>query len=101
MVLRRLLVGFSLTVCEVSQCRLLLARARFGKKPLHSHALPTGIDFGSESSCRRQAGVPLETDPEALRLYFQFNYIPDPLTAYRSEERRVGKECRSRWSPYH
>ena len=20
---------------------------------------------------------------------------------YRSEERRVGKECRSRWSPYH
>ena len=25
-----------------------------------------------------------------------FNRIPD-----RSEERRVGKECRSRWSPYH
>ena len=24
-----------------------------------------------------------------------------PLTAARSEERRVGKECRSRWSPYH
>src|SRR2546430_4353553 len=22
-------------------------------------------------------------------------------TSYRSEERRVGKECRSRWSPYH
>src|SRR3712207_9528481 len=22
-------------------------------------------------------------------------------TNYRSEERRVGKECRSRWSPYH
>src|SRR5256884_2797657 len=22
-------------------------------------------------------------------------------TTYRSEERRVGKECRSRWSPYH
>ena len=25
--------------------------------------------------------------------------MPAPLT--RSEERRVGKECRSRWSPYH
>src|SRR6266481_8211599 len=25
---------------------------------------------------------------------------PDP-TRLRSEERRVGKECRSRWSPYH
>ena len=23
------------------------------------------------------------------------------LTMLRSEERRVGKECRSRWSPYH
>ena len=23
------------------------------------------------------------------------------LTDNRSEERRVGKECRSRWSPYH
>ena len=23
------------------------------------------------------------------------------LVAPRSEERRVGKECRSRWSPYH
>src|SRR2546425_13151678 len=22
-------------------------------------------------------------------------------TTFRSEERRVGKECRSRWSPYH
>src|SRR3712207_2180500 len=25
----------------------------------------------------------------------------EPYLAYRSEERRVGKECRSRWSPYH
>ena len=24
-----------------------------------------------------------------------------PKTLTRSEERRVGKECRSRWSPYH
>src|ERR1051326_7832757 len=24
----------------------------------------------------------------------------DPNLLYRSEERRVGKECRSRWSPY-
>src|SRR3989442_15041714 len=26
---------------------------------------------------------------------------PTPNTGPRSEERRVGKECRSRWSPYH
>ncbi len=24
-----------------------------------------------------------------------------PVQVDRSEERRVGKECRSRWSPYH
>ena len=27
--------------------------------------------------------------------------ISSITTAQRSEERRVGKECRSRWSPYH
>jgi len=27
--------------------------------------------------------------------------IPHVRTMQRSEERRVGKECRSRWSPYH
>src|ERR1019366_239806 len=26
---------------------------------------------------------------------------PFDLALHRSEERRVGKECRSRWSPYH
>ena len=32
-----------------------------------------------------------------------FNYIGNHLyiNLLRSEERRVGKECRSRWSPYH
>src|SRR5256885_12896321 len=25
----------------------------------------------------------------------------DTMCGWRSEERRVGKECRSRWSPYH
>src|SRR3712207_1387248 len=29
------------------------------------------------------------------------NLRGDPRAAMRSEERRVGKECRSRWSPYH
>ena len=51
----------------------------------------------------------------ATTTFFLLEAIPgDPLTErasklsptvkeklYRSEERRVGKECRSRWSPYH
>src|SRR3989441_10617431 len=32
--------------------------------------------------------------------YVQYPSIASK-TDYRSEERRVGKECRSRWSPYH
>ena len=34
----------------------------------------------------------------------EFKYLIRPITSItscRSEERRVGKECRSRWSPYH
>ena len=27
--------------------------------------------------------------------------VEDIISQLRSEERRVGKECRSRWSPYH
>src|SRR2546428_4930862 len=27
--------------------------------------------------------------------------LGQPMCTARSEERRVGKECRSRWSPYH
>ena len=28
-------------------------------------------------------------------------FVQANLSDIRSEERRVGKECRSRWSPYH
>ena len=34
-------------------------------------------------------------------LAFQALWIEILFTEKRSEERRVGKECRSRWSPYH
>ena len=27
--------------------------------------------------------------------------VAEAIDELRSEERRVGKECRSRWSPYH
>src|ERR1051326_1733760 len=37
---------------------------------------------------------------EQIGFVFQFHYLLPDLSAVRSEERRVGKECRSRWSPY-
>ena len=46
---------------------------------------------------------------EGARISNPVSYFEDPSsweclkdkTYLRSEERRVGKECRSRWSPYH
>ena len=36
------------------------------------------------------------------KVEIQEREVPTPKSdEVRSEERRVGKECRSRWSPYH
>ena len=40
-------------------------------------------------------------DDETTAASQQQGDAPDQERANRSEERRVGKECRSRWSPYH
>ena len=37
----------------------------------------------------------------AMSLTSDPNQADDLLQDTRSEERRVGKECRSRWGPYH
>src|SRR3989441_13347124 len=45
------------------------------------------------------------TESKLARPYLAIDGIPEYVRAVqallRSEERRVGKECRSRWSPYH
>src|SRR5882762_11997411 len=60
-------------------------------------------------------GTPVTLSPDDKRLAYtvkdnrrtgvipfeQFHLSGVPFNALRSEERRVGKECRSRWSPYH
>ena len=55
------------------------------------------VDIVIIAACGERAGEVVET----LR---EFPELIDPHTGktlMRSEERRVGKECRSRWSPYH
>ena len=37
----------------------------------------------------------------SMKNYYFDTELLNYVTAVRSEERRVGKECRSRWSPYH
>src|SRR5256885_7278057 len=50
----------------------------------------------------------LESDRTLLAKHHHFDSVEaairdgvDIVPEVRSEERRVGKECRSRWSPYH
>ena len=63
-------------------------------KDIVQHAIDTG-DFGA---LNRDLGVTLEN---ALGNVAQSLKNAGRRGMGRSEERRVGKECRSRWSPYH
>src|SRR2546426_8453100 len=41
-------------------------------------------------------------DETSIRVHYSIEAVRGiPVARNRSEERRVGKECRSRWSPYH
>ncbi len=74
---------FAYAIWDSRRRQLLLARDRFGKKPLYYAVLPDGLWFGSELKCLRAAGVPMDLDPDAFRLYFRLNYIPDPLSPFQ------------------
>ena len=50
----------------------------------------------ADDLCAQAGGRPLDVEPERLGVV-----VGTALGGVRSEERRVGKECRSRWSPYH
>ena len=49
--------------------------------------------FGAFKLNRAQSTIYMEPLSDTIDL--------DEVLEQRSEERRVGKECRSRWSPYH
>jgi asparagine synthase (glutamine-hydrolysing) len=80
--LPRLRGMFACAIWDARRRRLFLARDRFGKKPLYYAVVPDGVYFASELKSLRAAGVPTEIDSEALRLFFQFTYIPEPMTCY-------------------
>jgi len=73
---------FAYAIWDGRRRKLLLARDRFGKKPLYYTRIPEGFYFGSELKCLRAAGVPMTMDAEAIRVYLQFGYVPDPWSAF-------------------
>jgi asparagine synthase (glutamine-hydrolysing) len=76
---------FALALWDRRRQRLLLARDRFGIKPLY-YALGDGrISFGSElKALVRQPRFSREVDPAALHAFLAFNSIPAPLTIFRA-----------------
>src|SRR3712207_7995462 len=47
-----------------------------------------------------ERGLTLEVEGELVSAPY-LDMTLGTMADFRSEERRVGKECRSRWSPYH
>src|SRR2546430_3661733 len=81
-----------LTVTGVQTCALPISYRSPGGPPLRP-ASPSPA-----SRTRSPLSTPAGTFTESLRVR---RTRPCPRHESRSEERRVGKECRSRWSPYH
>jgi len=81
---KRLRGMFGIAIWDTRTRRLILARDRFGKKPLYYAAGPWGVYFASELKCLLGLDIPYELDREALKPYFRFGYLLDPETPYRA-----------------
>src|SRR3712207_8705301 len=80
-------------VTGVQTCALPIFETFFAEAQLNPNAAKiTGVICGYR--------VEEIEDPLMQKIRYMDKLI-DELAKGRSEERRVGKECRSRWSPYH
>jgi asparagine synthase (glutamine-hydrolysing) len=74
---------FAFAIWDEHRQRLLLARDRFGKKPLYYALSKERLLFGSEIKAILAVAPELgQVDPEGVLNFFYFGYIPDPLTAF-------------------
>lgn len=69
---------FAIAVWDAARERLVLARDRVGKKPLHYAELADGsLAFASEvKALLALPGLPRELDPRALDAYLALQYVP-------------------------
>ena len=75
---------FAIALWDRLERRLVLARDRFGIKPLYYRIAGGTLSFASElKALLRQPGVSRELDLDALEAYLAFNSIPAPLTIFR------------------
>jgi asparagine synthase (glutamine-hydrolysing) len=82
---------FAIALWDEKKQVLLLARDRFGKKPLY-YALHNGrLLFGSEIKTILAVSPELkEVDPQGVLDFFYFGYTPDPRTAFTKIKKLCG-----------
>src|SRR2546427_6979155 len=83
-----------LTVTGVQTCALPISRRH------RPHPRAGDADDGAEDDETISAGGGAPGEPRERAGHGGEMYTRE-MSRERSEERRVGKECRSRWSPYH
>jgi len=76
---RRLRGMFAVALWDSTRQRLVLARDRYGIKPLYYRTDGDGIEFASELRSLPRG----EIDLDALEAFLAFNSIPAPLTIFR------------------
>jgi len=75
---------FGIAILDLRQRRLLLARDRFGIKPLFYSAGGGAVVFASEMNALREfPGVDLTPDPQAIADFAGLLFVPAPHTIHR------------------
>src|SRR5260221_10084231 len=87
---------------KAARVRLRVWRAVIVAEPLaEGEMLDVEAEVHRKPFAARPAVVLALGDRRVVVTAVRFELHPPPVQSLRSEERRVGKECRSRWSPYH
>ena len=74
---------FAFAVWAAAEQRLILARDRFGKKPLYYWTSGNALVFASEiKGVLAHPGVSRDLDPAAIPAYLTFGYVPTPRTFF-------------------
>jgi asparagine synthase (glutamine-hydrolysing) len=74
--------AFALAIWDGRKDRLLLARDRFGEKPLYLHERNGALHFASEPKALLKAGIPAKVDVQAVSDYLAYRYVPGPRTLF-------------------
>jgi asparagine synthase (glutamine-hydrolysing) len=75
---------FAFAIFNVKDGSLLIARDRFGIKPLLYHFDGQILHFASEMKALLWLGIPKVIGYTSLQIYFQLNYIPAPWSIYEN-----------------